>query len=32
MPFCADKARADHLLAGFVYDNLRFKRVPLSLS
>jgi hypothetical protein len=32
MPFRVDKVRADHLLAGFVYDKLRFKRVALLLS
>ena len=32
MPFRVDKVRADHLLAGFVYDKLRFKRVALFLS
>jgi len=32
MPFSADKARAGYLLAGFVYDKLRFKRGPFFLS
>jgi hypothetical protein len=32
MPFSIDKARADHFLAGFVYDKLRFKGVALFLS
>jgi len=32
MPFPVDKAHADHLLAGFVYDKLGFKRVALFLS
>jgi len=32
MPFSMDKVCADHLLAGFVYDKLCFKRVALFLS
>jgi hypothetical protein len=32
MPLSVDEARADHFLAGFVYDKLRFKRGALFLS
>jgi hypothetical protein len=32
MSFSVDEARADHFLAGFVYDKLRFKRGALFLS
>jgi hypothetical protein len=32
MPFSIDKARADHFLAGFVYDKVRFLGVALFLA